>query len=170
MKKRSRKKILFGIFVNLCLFGIGFVVGNSIAEQKVEVRYENVLVYKDIPEISDKTIYDLCYQCNIKFPRIVVAQARLETGNYTSGNFTKNNNLFGMKSNRRFTVGEPNGTYQSYRDWTMSVIDYGIWQHKNMPRRLETEDEYLLWLETYSYAEDSLYTQKLKTISNSLSL
>lgn len=39
-----------------------------------------------------------------------------------------------------------------------------------MPRRLETEDEYLLWLETYSYAEDSLYTQKLKTISNSLSL
>ena len=168
MRKRNRKKIFLATFVNLCLFGIGFVVGNSIAEQKVEVRYENVLVYKDIPEISDKAIYDLCYQCNIKFPRIVVAQARLETSNYTSENFIKNNNLFGMKANKRFTVGEPNGTYQSYRDWTLSVIDYGIWQHKNMPRRLETEDEYLLWLETYSYAEDSLYTKKLKIISNNL--
>lgn len=136
MRKRNRKKIFLATFVNLCLFGIGFVVGNSIAEQKVEVRYENVLVYKDMPEISDKAIYDLCYQCNIKFPRIVVAQARIETGNYTSGNFTKNNNLFGMKANRRFTVGEPNGTYQSYRDWTMSVIDYGIWQHKKYAKEI----------------------------------
>lgn len=170
MKKRNRKKVFLVTFVNLCLFGIGFVIGSITSKQKVEVRYENVLVYKDIPEISDKAIYDLCYQCNIKFPRIVVAQARLETGCYTSKNFIKNNNLFGMKASKRFTVGEPNGAYQSYRDWTMSVIDYGIWQHKHMPRRLETEDEYLLWLESYSYAEDSLYTQKLKTISNSLPL
>ena len=75
-----------------------------------------------------------------------------------------------MKSNERFTVGEPNGIYQYYFNWTMSIIDYGIWQYKHLPKHIETEEDYLLWLEKYGYAEDSLYTKKLYAISKNLNL
>lgn len=158
----------FGSIITMCI--MFYMLGNSHGRRHAKKEIRTVLVYTCTPEVSDSSIIRLCNKYNIKFPHIVAAQARLETANYSSSNFMINNNLFGMKSNERFTVGEPNGIYQYYFNWTMSIIDYGIWQYKHLPKHIETEEDYLLWLEKYGYAEDSLYTKKLYAISKNLNL
>ena len=51
----------------------------------------------------------------IPHPHIVLAQARLETGNFKSDRCRRDKNIFGMKRGKR---------YATYRHWRDSVRDY----------------------------------------------
>ena len=66
------------------------------------------------------------YSLPFKFKRIVVAQAVLETGWFTSKNFKVNNNLYGMRVpyNRMTTADTSINGYAHYKKWEESVIDY----------------------------------------------
>ena len=85
----------------------------------------------------------------IKHPEIVFAQARLETGNFKSLLFTKNNNLFGFRGK--------NG-YIEYNHWTESVKAYKRFQDKYYKG-----GDYYSFLERIGYAEDSNYIKKVKS-------
>lgn len=98
---------------------------------------------------------------NLAHPDIVLKQARIESGNFTSKIFKDNMNLFGMRdSYYRPTVSiGVNRGYAVYEDWKHSVIDYALlqaWSYKKLNR-----EEYLKQL-SISYAEDTLYIQKVK--------
>lgn len=70
------------------------------------------------------------YRVGILHPEIAIAQSILETGNFTSNLFKKNNNLFGMKHPRQRSTtskGEVNG-HAFYSSWEDSVLDYKLWQ------------------------------------------
>jgi uncharacterized FlgJ-related protein len=98
---------------------------------------------------------------NIKHPDIVFAQARLETGNFTSKIFRNNNNLFGFKvalSRPTVCIGLQSN-HAAYDSWQMSVIDYALWQSKHCARL--SRDQYIEYLRD-NYAEDSNYINKLK--------
>jgi len=99
----------------------------------------------------------------IKYQKIIVKQAILETGYFTSLVFTVNNNLFGMRHPRiRNTVSlGSNLNHAKYRHWTDSVEDYILWQDYH--NRL-IEDCYYTFLKKVGYATDTQYTKKLKTI------
>lgn len=81
-------------------------------------------------------------------PNIVLAQAKLETGNFKSYLFRCSNNLFGF---RNF-----NG-YIKYESWKESVKAYKNWQ-----TRKYKGGDYYDFLEYIKYAEDTLYVYKLK--------
>lgn len=85
----------------------------------------------------------------IKHPEIVFAQARLETGNFKSLLFTKNNNLFGFRGK--------NG-YIEYDHWAESVKAYKRFQDKYYKG-----GDYYSFLERIGYAEDSNYIKKVKS-------
>lgn len=94
-------------------------------------------------------------------PDIILKQARIESGNFTSKVYRENNNMFGMKYPRKrptVAIGENRG-YAVYNTWQEGVLDYVLWQlytAKGLER-----DEYLHHLDM-NYAEDTLYIQKIK--------
>lgn len=99
---------------------------------------------------------------NVRFPHIVVAQARLETGGYRSRIFKENNNLFGMKQ-ATVRVNTASGTQHNhayYDTWRESVYDYAFYQTRYLSGA-KTEAEYLYVL-GQSYAEDPNYVTKLQ--------
>tara|TARA_R110002126_G_scaffold177758_1_gene326707 strand:+ start:755 stop:1333 length:579 start_codon:yes stop_codon:yes gene_type:complete len=113
---------------------------------------------------SEDALIELLKSCNIKYPHIVLAQAKIESANFTSNIFKKNNNLFGMKQARvRVTtsLGTKNN-HSYYRDWIDCVYDYAMYQ-ANVMCNIDTEDEYFTKLGD-KYAEDSTYVSTVKNV------
>lgn len=81
-------------------------------------------------------------------PHIVLAQARLETGNFRSDRCKRDKNLFGIKHN---------GKYAKYSTWQASVADY----KKRISARYKGGD-YYQFLQRIGYAADRQYVTKLK--------
>jgi hypothetical protein len=115
-------------------------------------------------EFSPQKLKAYILELNIKFPHIVYAQARLESGNFKSEIFKTNHNLFGMKvATRRPTTnkGEENG-HAYYDNWKESVVDYAFYQAQYLSD-IKTEANYLQYLNA-SYAEAPNYMEQLKKI------
>ena len=84
----------------------------------------------------------------IPHPNIVLAQARLETGNFKSDRCRRDHNLFGIKHGKK---------YARYRTWQESVADYKA--------RISTRykgGDYYAFLRRIGYAKDPKYIAKLK--------
>ena len=115
-------------------------------------------------KFSEEKLVELLKNCNIKFPYIILAQAKLESGDFKSKIFKQNNNLVGLrKARRRLTtaLSEKNG-YAYYRDWVDCVFDIGMWQ-STFACNITSETEYFQIL-SEKYAEDTQYIEKLKNI------
>lgn len=82
--------------------------------------------------------------------RIVLAQARLESGNFKSALYKRTNNPFGIKHN---------GKYAHYSDWRKAIADY----KKCISSRYSGGD-YFTFLRRIGYAEDPAYSAKVKKI------
>lgn len=82
--------------------------------------------------------------------KIVLAQARHETGNFKSRLCKVNHNLFGMKKGKR---------YVKYSHWKESVADY----KKRISSRYKGGD-YYAFLNKIGYAKDPHYNSKLRKI------
>ena len=87
----------------------------------------------------------------------------IESGNFTSNLFKQNNNMFGMKEakQRPTTALGAENNYAYYEDWQSCVEDYALWQ--SAYGRGLTDKQYLELLGSV-YAEDSLYTNKIKNL------
>ena len=110
-------------------------------------------------ELNDSTLYLALEYYNIKHPRIVLAQAKLETGNYTSKHCINGNNLFGLYNSRK-------KEYFSFEHWHHSVKAY-----KDMIEYKHRDDEdYYEFLVRISYASDPNYVNKVKQIESNLEI
>lgn len=85
---------------------------------------------------------------NVPHADIVLAQARLETGNFTSRRCREDKNLFGMKRGKR---------YAKYRRWQDSVSDY-----KERISSRYKGGSYYVFLRKIGYASDPNYERKLR--------
>lgn len=107
---------------------------------------------------------------------VVLAQAILETGNFKSKISAENNNHFGMKFNKRgLAKGVRNG-HAYYDNLIDSYYDYKAWQD-NVKRYYGemNDEEYLRMLNSpykdrRRYAEDRMYTEKLRLIIKKIRL
>lgn len=107
-------------------------------------------------ELNITNLYQALDLYGVAFPKIVVAQALLETGYFTSNVCLNYNNLFGL---RRPT----DGSYYRFRNWEESVKaykDYVQYKYKG--------GDYFRFLNRIGYAEDPNYIYKVKSISSSL--
>lgn len=84
----------------------------------------------------------------VPHPKIVLAQARLETGNFKSRLCRDSHNLFGIKHN---------GRYARYSNWRESVTDY----KKRISSRYKGGC-YYAFLKGIGYASDPKYLAKLR--------
>lgn len=105
------------------------------------------------------------------FPYIV-AQAKVETGNFTSNVFLKNKNYFGMKLPKvRPTLAQPGlmspegNNYAAYGSESDSVVDLLMWfDYTKFPIAVESVEEYSKELKNRAYygVAESSYTKNLK--------
>lgn len=105
--------------------------------------------------MDDLTIDNLILEiqrAGLKHPKVVLAQAILETGWFKSRVCHTHNNLFGLR--------QPwDGEYFRFDRWQDSVRAYGTkvqYKYKGGP--------YLKWLDELGYAEDPQYTAKLAVL------
>ena len=107
---------------------------------------------KAYSSLMDSNVYREIVSNNIYHPDIVLAQAKLETGNYKSKACTVYNNLFGLR--------KPDGSYYKFNSWQESVKAYKDWiQNKYTP-----PNDYYDFLDSIGYAEDVSYISKLRDI------
>lgn len=165
-----KRKVFYPVLIlaSLIVFFAIITIDKHINTPKNQVKVDTVYVVDTVilmeEEFTEEELVNALISMNVKHPAIVVAQARLETGNYTSKVFQNNNNLFGMKyAPRRVNTqqGKQYGHAQ-YATWQDSVRDYAIWQSTFL-RKLRTERDYLDYLDR-NYAECGDYSSKLSPI------
>ena len=126
------------------------------------IEKELLVVDLQRDDFTEEKLADLLKKLKIKYPEIVLAQARLETGGYKSRIFRENHTLFGMKEAVR-RINTAQGTQYNhayYEHWRESVYDYAFYQCRYMGQ-VRSREEYFNLL-SQSYAEDPVYVTKLK--------
>jgi len=115
--------------------------------------------------MNDSILASYLIKIRVKFPHVVLAQAQLETGNYTSRIFVENNNLFGMKlaTVRPTTAVGERYTYACYENWQQSVIDYVMYQLSYYSN--EKSDIAYINRISKTYSEDVVYKNKITQMS-----
>lgn len=105
-----------------------------------------------LPELTLMNVYDEILRNQLAHPLIVLMQAILETGWFTSSVCHTKHNLFGLTNPRT-------AQYYEFNHWTESVRAY----YTKVQYRYKGGD-YLKWLKDIGYAEDPGYIEKLKIL------
>ena len=104
---------------------------------------------KMLPALTIPNLYQEIIRNGIKHPKIVLAQAILETGWFRSPLCRNRHNLFGLTNPKT-------GKYYEFNHWTESVRAYYTkvqYKYKG--------GNYLLWLHKIGYAEDPRYVREV---------
>ena len=120
--------------------------------QKCRVRKKHLGFTKNnrgFPELTIPNLLQEIRNNGILHERIVLAQAILETGWFTSSVCRNKNNLFGLTNPKT-------GNYYEFNHWTESVRAYYTKVQYRYPG-----GNYLLWLDQIGYAEDPRYISSL---------
>ena len=162
-KKITYKGYLMVLGIMTIVSVISIVSGWSLREySQWDTEDRLVLLHGEVDEFTEEKLVDLLRELNVKFPYIVLAQAKVESGNFSSRIFRENHNLFGMKR-ARVRVNTALGTQHGhayYDSWRSSVFDYAFYQCRYLSS-ISSESEYFQYL-SQSYAEDESYVLKLK--------
>ena len=160
---------------NKTLIGLGAAVGlllvfgftsNPANKAQNLSQEDKLIVIREYNEFSENKLIDKITELNFRYPYIILAQAKLESGHFKSTIFLENNNMFGMKE-AKLRANLAKGTNRGhayYETWQESVIDYALY-YSSYLRSIKTEGEYFEYLKQ-NYAEDKTYVQRLKQIIN----
>lgn len=98
------------------------------------------------------TMLNACEYYGVKYPRIVTAQAILESNNFKSSLFKRYNNPFGLYDSK-------NKDYYKFNHWTDAIVAY-----ISMVEYKYKGGDYYEFLKRLPYAEDEKYIQKVKAV------
>lgn len=104
-------------------------------------------------ELNDSILLLACEYYRIKYPKIVVSQAILESGWFKSKVFKEYNNPFGLYNSKK-------ADYYKFNHWSEAILAYKSmieYKHKD-------GEDYYDFLQRIGYAQDSLYIPKIKRI------
>jgi hypothetical protein len=158
----SRALLGFGAVIGiLTIFGLNINSNKRIETLSPE---EKLIILREANAFSEQKLIESIKELNFRFPHIVLAQAKLESSNFSSPIFLENNNLFGMKE-AKVRANLAIGTKRShafYKNWKDSLLDYALY-YSTYLSKIRTESEYFEYL-NQSYAQDPNYVVKLKNI------
>ena len=159
------KTYIKGIGVVGVVFALGWISStNEIINKIIHINQVDTTIVTQSKPFSEEALIELLKDCNMKYPYIVLAQAKIESGHFKSKVFKQNHNMFGMrKARQRITTSQSEkNTYAFYRDWMDCVYDYAMYQSTVMCA-VSNEDEYFARLGE-RYAEDPNYVAVLKQV------
>ena len=145
------KKILL-----LILFSFMFMSFHNIVSIRPKVEEHDVSFLK-AKELNDSILYLALVHYNIRHPKIVLAQAKLESGNFTSNHYKKRNNFLGLYDSKR-------KEYYRFNHWTDCIQGY-----KDMVEyKLRDGENYYNFLRRIKYATSENYIRQIKQIEKSI--
>ena len=158
---------------NKTLTGVGVAIGlllvlgfTSKPKDKIQTlsQEERLIVIREYNEFSETKLIEKIKQLNFRYPHIILAQAKLESGNFKSTIFLENNNMFGMREAKlRANLAKgTNRNHAYYETWQDCILDYALY-YSTYLSDIRTEGEYFEYLRQ-NYAEDPTYVQRLKQI------
>lgn len=111
-------------------------------------------------KVNDSILYQFLIDNNAWYPDILLKQAKIESGNYSSNIYKSNNNLYGMRVpyKRSTTQSGFDKGYGVYQNWCLSALDRLLWDYYHFDEK-PTKEEYLNKLQFF--AEDSNYISKI---------
>lgn len=142
------KKSIPIILVIIAILGLILSTDNQVDIPKETGIIETKKINFDTPQFTKDDLKEQLKKHNIHHIDIVYAQAKLETGNFKSKLFIKNNNLFGFRGKN---------DYVKYNHWTESVKAYS-----NFQKEYYRSGDYYIFLNKVGYAEDTNYIKKVK--------
>jgi len=153
--KFKKNKLIFIVTVSILALTLGWTIGMQLGflktkEQPLLPKSVNYADTIKIESFSENNLIKFMMLIEIQYPEIVLAQAKLESGNFTSERFKKYNALFGFQTSDTNII--------KYKSWKESVIHYKTWQMK----RLKGGENYYDFLVRVGYSTDSNYINKLK--------
>ena len=122
---------------------------------KMEPTKEVWTESKTLPALTIPNLYQEIIRNDIKHPKIVLAQAILETGWFRSPFCRNRHNLFGLTNPKT-------GKYYEFNHWMESLRAYytKVQYRYSQKNRINSSDvDYLKWLRDIGYAEDPRYIQ-----------
>ena len=132
---------------------------------KMEPTKEVWAESKTLPALTIPNLYQEIIRNDIKHPKIVLAQAILETGWFRSPFCRNRHNLFGLTNPKT-------GKYYEFNHWMESLRAYytKVQYRYSQKNRINSSDvDYLKWLRDIGYAEDPRYVRELiKVMQNYL--
>lgn len=170
------KKLLSYILAVIVAAGVTHFITDAVSRQARDGTDENkslieavatdTAVVRGYNRKMIDTLRKTLKRMNVAHVDLVIAQAILETGNFTSPIFMENNNLFGMRvpiHRPHVVIGERRG-HAVYAGWRESMEDYALYQA--WCRRGVSEDDYYKLFR--HYAEAKTYASKIKIIVGTL--
>ena len=172
-----------GLRNTFALSALTFCLLFTFDDFSMESREEITMPAVPAPEADKPNVASVAEELNrinIYCPNVVLAQVRLESGNFTSSLFKRTNNIIGMRypfkrSTTAAGIYIPSmdtvifGTqkelkkyartmnYAVYKNWRDCISDYKKWQESNF----NFNRHYISFLGNV-YAKDSLYMDKLR--------
>ena len=119
-------------------------------------KFQQVPPTSGLPELTIPNLLAEIKKNGIKYPKIVLAQAILQTVWFKSSVCRNKHNLFGLTNPRT-------KTYYEFNHWTESVKAY----YTKVQYRYKGGN-YLLWLKKIGYAEDKGYIRAVIKLLNQL--
>ena len=131
---------------------------DSLAARKSHVSKPKVFSYVEWTprELNLENLKDVLGEVGLSNKLFVLAQAVLETGNFSSHVCKEYNNLFGLYDSKR-------RDYYRFASWEDSVVGY-----KRMIQYRYRGGNYLHFLKRIGYAEDPRYISKVAQIARKL--
>lgn len=137
-----------------CFISMSFQDVKIIPQQpEIEVQDTSFLC----SELNDSILYLALEYYNIKHPRVVLAQAKLESGNYTSYLCRKKNNFLGLYNSKK-------EQYFEFDHWSECILAY----KKMIEYKHKDGEDYYHFLHRIGYAEDPAYLDKVRKIEQDL--
>ena len=160
------KRIKFWRYV----FFVGAVVAllftlTSFIKDKTQVRYlqaEKEILLKMDDEFTEEKFLEEVKKYNFRYPDVIIAQAKIESANFSSPIFKEGNNLFGMKE-AKSRLNLANGTLRNhayYNSWKESLQDRALYE-ASYTHKIKSKERYIEYLDRL-YAEDGSYAIKLR--------
>lgn len=165
--RRAMKMTIISIgLLYVAGFLTGAVIMKSQAMDELIAETRTLILPSESDEFHQDSLFNMLKHINVRFPHIVMAQSRLETGNWQSNIFLENQNLFGMKQarNRVSLATGTNAGHAVYQHWRESVLDYAVYQSRYLSQ-LRSEEQYYQYLAS-NYAEDTNYVNKIRNIAD----
>lgn len=160
------KQTVFNITITivvciLCIFQyLGYTSNKDAPNSSITEEHSKI---DTIPSFHYKSPKDGLMEAldyyGVKYPKIVYAQAILETGHFKSDLCVNDNNLFGLYNSKK-------KKFYTFNHWSESVVAYiNFVQYKYKP-----PNDYYDFLDKLGYAEDPLYISKVKQIEKHINI
>ena len=150
---KIRKKLFRKL--NLVVLVLALCSVPSMEAKETIIERTNVS-HNEYKKLNDSIVLEMLIRKNVKEPYIVLAQAKIETGNYTSRLCRQENNLFGIKLKGRYAH------FKSIDECIDRYLDKIQYKYR------EGKETYYTFLKRIRYATNPNYINTVKKVEKEI--